>query len=185
MINFTTGNILTDQSQAIVNTVNCVGVMGKGLALQFKKAFPENFKQYKSACNRELVEPGKMYVTSYEDIIESKYIINFPTKQHWKGASKIEYIDNGLQDLVLQIRKLNIKSIAIPPLGAGLGGLDWSLVREHIIRAFSSLVDVDVYIYEPKGSPKADKIIINTDRPNMTRGRALFGSCQHSCNDLL
>lgn len=174
MINFITGNILTDQSQAIVNTVNCVGVMGKGLALQFKKAFPENFKQYKSACNKKLVEPGKMYITSYEDIIESKYIINFPTKQHWKGASKIEYIEAGLEDLILEIRKLEIKSVAIPPLGSGLGGLDWLLVKDCIISAFSSLEDVDVYIYEPKGSPKANEIVNNTDRPNMTRGRALL-----------
>lgn len=174
MINFKAGNILTDKSQAIVNTVNCVGVMGKGLALQYKKAFPENFKQYKSACDKKIVEPGKMFITKYEDILGSKYIINFPTKKHWKGASKIEYIENGLEDLITQIRLLGIKSIAIPPLGAGLGGLDWFLVKNSIIDAFSSIADIDVIVYEPKGNPKSTNMVNNTARPKMTRGRALL-----------
>ncbi len=174
MINFKTGNILTDKSQAIVNTVNCVGVMGKGLALQYKKAFPDNFKQYKLACDRKIVEPGTMFITKYEDMLENKYIINFPTKKHWKGASKIEYINEGLINLVACIKKLGIKSIAIPPLGSGLGGLDWSLVKKSIIDAFSSISDVDIVVYEPKGNPKAASMVNNTTRPNMTRGRALL-----------
>ena len=174
MINVKTGNILTDKSQAIVNTVNCVGVMGKGLALQFKKAFPDNFKLYKSACDQKLVKPGKMFITKYEDMLENKYIINFPTKQHWKGASRIEFIDDGLKDLICQVRDLGIKSIAIPPLGAGLGGLDWRLVKELIIKAFSSIPDIEVAVYEPKGNPKATNMINNTAKPNMTRGRALL-----------
>ncbi len=174
MINFKTGNILSDNSQAIVNTVNCVGVMGKGLALQFKKAFPGNFKEYKSACDKKLVTPGKMFITRYDDILESKFIINFPTKQHWKGASKIEYVEDGLEDLIKNIKKLKVKSVAIPPLGAGLGGLDWEIVKNKIVEAFSSIEDVDVVIYEPNGSPKATNMINKTKKPNMTRGRALL-----------
>ncbi len=174
MIDFKTGNILADKAQAIVNTVNCVGVMGKGLALQYKKAFPANFKEYKSACDSKLVTPGKMFVTRYDDILESKFIINFPTKKHWKGASKIEYIDDGLDDLIQQIKELNITSIAIPPLGAGLGGLDWELVKSRIVKAFNNLEAVKVTVYEPKGSPSSTNMLNKTKRPNMTRGRALL-----------
>ncbi len=174
MIHFKTGNILADKAQAIVNTVNCVGVMGKGLALQYKKAFPSNFKEYKSACDKHLVTPGKMFITKYDDILESKFIINFPTKKHWKGASKIEFIDDGLLDLVDQIKELNITSIAIPPLGAGLGGLDWELVKSRIVETFSTIENVEIVIYEPKGSPSSTNMINKTSRPNMTRGRALL-----------
>jgi len=174
MIHFKTGNILSDKSQAIVNTVNCVGVMGKGLALQYKKAFPDNFKEYKSACDKQFVTPGKMFITRYDDIIESKFIINFPTKKHWKGASKIEYIDEGLDDLISQIKKLKITSVAIPPLGSGLGGLNWQEVKSKIVDAFSSIENVEVVIYEPKGSPKATNMFNKTKKPNMTRGRALL-----------
>jgi len=174
MIKFKTGNILTDKSEAIVNTVNCVGVMGKGLALQFKKAFPENYKEYKTACDKKIVAPGKMFITKHEDMLGDKYIINFPTKKHWKGDSKIEYIDDGLIDLINEIKKLGIKSIAIPPLGAGLGGLDWSIVKERILESFCKLDNVDVFVYEPSNSLKSNDIVNNTDRPNMTRGRALL-----------
>lgn len=174
MIIFKTGNILSDNAQAIVNTVNCVGVMGKGLALQYKKAFPDNFKEYKSACDKQFVTPGKMFITEYDDILESKFIINFPTKKHWKGASKIEYIEDGLVDLVHKIKDLNIKSIAIPPLGAGLGGLDWGQVKVKIVEAFSSIENIEVIVYEPKGSPKSTNMINKTKKPNMTRGRALL-----------
>lgn len=174
MIHFKTGNILTDEAQAIVNTVNCVGVMGKGLALQYKKAFPRNFKEYKAACDKQLVTPGKMFITKFDDILESKFIINFPTKKHWKGASKIEYIDAGLDDLICQIKELNITSVAIPPLGAGLGGLDWTLVKSRIVEVLSPLKNIDIIIYEPKGSPVPTNMINKTNKPNMTRGRALL-----------
>ncbi len=174
MIDFTSGNILNDRSQAIVNTVNCVGVMGKGLALQFKKAFPENFKKYKAACDSGEVRTGKMFVTKYQDMLDDKYIINFPTKNHWKGNSKIEYIEEGLADLVRKIKELDIKSVAIPPLGAGLGGLPWGEVKALILEAFADLEGVKVTIYEPKGNPRSTEIVNNTKRPNMTRGRALL-----------
>ncbi len=174
MINFKTGNILCDESQAIVNTVNCVGVMGKGLALQFRKAFPDNFEEYKLACNKGIVKPGEMFITRYDDILENKFIINFPTKKHWKGASKIEYIEDGLEDLLKKIKELNIKSIAIPPLGAGLGGLEWSQVKEKIIQTFISIENVEIVVYEPQGNPISTEMVNNTKRPNMTKGRALL-----------
>ena len=174
MIKFKTGNILKDKSEAIVNTVNCVGVMGKGLALQFKKTYPENFKKYKSACDKENIEPGKMFITEHSDILDKKWIINFPTKKHWKGKSKLSYIEEGLKDLVSKVQELGIKSVAIPPLGAGLGGLAWDDVRSLIIDAFSNISNVEVVVYEPKGSPSPESMTINTKRPNMTRGRALL-----------
>ncbi len=174
MIKFKTGNILKDKSDAIVNTVNCVGVMGKGLALQFKKAYPDNFKKYKSACNKGLINPGEMFITQNSDLISTQWVINFPTKKHWKGNSKIDYISEGLEDLVEKIEELGIKSIAIPPLGAGLGGLDWNIVKNRIIETFKSIDNVAVTVYEPKGNPKAKSMVVNTSRPNMTRGRALL-----------
>ncbi|MGY5732404.1 type II toxin-antitoxin system antitoxin DNA ADP-ribosyl glycohydrolase DarG [Vibrio chemaguriensis] len=174
MIKFTSGNILKDSSEAIVNTVNCVGVMGKGLALQFKKAFPDNFKLYKSACDRKEIKIGKVFITESGDMFNKKFIVNFPTKDHWRGKSKYEYIESGLDDLVTKIREYGIKSIAIPPLGAGLGGLDWTKVKSMIIDKLSPLVDVEVFIYEPNSAPESKEMIVNTKTPNMTRGRALL-----------
>jgi O-acetyl-ADP-ribose deacetylase (regulator of RNase III)/uncharacterized protein YwgA len=174
VIKLKVGNILKDESDAIVNTVNCVGVMGKGLALQFKKAYPDNFREYKSACNKGLVNPGKMFITQYSDLVGNQWVINFPTKKHWKGSSKIEFIEQGLIDLVEQVKKRNIRSIAIPPLGAGLGGLDWDTVKARIIASLNSIENLDVSLYEPKGNPDVKSMLINTSRPNMTRGRALL-----------
>lgn len=174
MIKFKTGNIVKDESDAIVNTVNCVGVMGKGLALQFKKAYPDNFTQYKSACNKGGVHLGKMFITQHLDLINTQWVINFPTKNHWKGNSKIDYIELGLIDLVEQIKALKIKSIAIPPLGAGLGGLDWNIVKDKIVESLSGIDNIEVTVYEPKGSPEAKSMLIKTSRPKMTTGRALL-----------
>ena len=125
-------DLLKQQADAIINTVNCVGIMGKGIALQFKKAFPENYKAYAKACKNNEVKIGKMFVyqTGFLDSnIHSKYIINFPTKEHWRGNSKIEYIEEGLDDLYNVIQNLNIKTLAMPPLGCGNGGLNWSDVK--------------------------------------------------------
>ncbi|MFC1235979.1 macro domain-containing protein [Vibrio sp. F74] len=174
MIKFTSGNMLKDSSEAIVNTVNCVGVMGKGLALQFKKAFPDNFKLYKSACDRKEVKIGEVFITESGDMFNKKIIVNFPTKDHWRGKSKYEYIESGLDDLVIKIREYGIKSIAIPPLGAGLGSLDWEKVKSMIIDKLSPLIDVEVFIYEPNSAPESKEMIVNTKTPNMTRGRALL-----------
>ena len=156
MIEFTTGDILKADAEALVNTVNCYGVMGRGIALQFKKKFPENFKQYKKVCDAGELSPGIMFfVFATEEIFNPRYVINFPTKNHWKGRSKIEDIDSGLQALVDEVRRLGIRSIAIPPLGCGLGGLKWDEVRPRIELAFESLSDVSVFVDEPGKAPSA------------------------------
>src|SRR5436190_1597339 len=146
MIEFTTGDILRADAEALVNTVNCVGIMGRGVALQFKNAFPDNFKAYAAACLREEVQPGKMFVFETGQL-SPKYIINFPTKRHWKGKSRIEDIDSGLKALVEEIRNRRIRSIAVPPLGSGLGGLDWADVRPRIEAALSELNDLKIIVY--------------------------------------
>jgi len=136
MLEITRGDILKADTEALVNTVNCVGVMGRGIALQFRKAFPENFKTYKSACDKEKFRPGMMLVYDLNRFENPRYVVNFPTKRHWKGKSKIEDIESGLEALVKEVAKLNIRSIAIPPLGCGLGGLSWNQVKPIIQRAF-------------------------------------------------
>lgn len=172
MIEFKTGDIFTIDTQAVVNTVNCVGVMGRGIALQFKKNYPDNFRNYESACKRKEVIPGKMFVHEIATLINPKLIINFPTKQHWRAKSKLEDIESGLKDLVQVIYDKNIKSIALPPLGAGLGGLDWSIVKRIMLDAFKNLHDVRVVIFEPKGAPTARQIARSREIPKMTPGRA-------------
>ena len=151
------GNLLTADVDALVNTVNTQGVMGKGLALQFKKAFPEAFRSYERACKAGEVVPGKMHVV--RRLAAPRFIIDFPTKKHWRNPSKLEYIRVGLDDLVAQVRALDIHSIAIPPLGCGHGGLQWKDVRPLIEQAFVAVQGVRVLLFEPKGAPKADAII--------------------------
>ena len=170
MIEYKTGNILTEDAEAIINTVNCVGVMGRGIALQFKKAFPKNFKAYAAACKREEVKPGRMFVFDMGGLTNPRYIINFPTKRHWRGKSRIEDIESGLEALAVEIRARGIHSITIPPLGSGLGGLDWAEVRQHIERALCDMDDVRIIILEPKGAPVAEKMVHNREVPNMTLG---------------
>jgi O-acetyl-ADP-ribose deacetylase (regulator of RNase III) len=149
MITFATGNMLDAKTEALVNTVNTVGVMGKGIALMFKDAFPENFSSYEDACERNEISVGRMFVTERRNLIGPKWIINFPTKKHWRHPSKIEWIAAGLDDLKRVIVENGIRSIALPPLGSGNGGLDWKDVRPKIEAALRSLTDVDVIVYEP------------------------------------
>lgn len=172
MIEYTSGNILHADTEALVNTVNCVGIMGRGIALQFKNAFPENFKAYALACKREDVQPGRMFVYHTGWLANPKYIINFPTKRHWRGKSRIEDIEAGLKDLRDVIARLQIHSIAVPPLGSGLGGLEWEAVRPRIEAALATLPDVRIVVYEPKGAPSSDKMVHRREAPNMTAGRA-------------
>jgi len=172
MIEITSGDILKDDSDAIVNTVNCVGVMGRGIALQFKNAWPENYEAYAAACKRDEGQPGRMFIFDTEQLTAPRYIINFPTKRHWKGKSRMEDIESGLEALVQEVARLSIRSIAIPPLGSGLGGLDWDEVRPRIEAAMRSLPDVRVRIFEPKGAPQADKMQHSREVPRMTAGRA-------------
>lgn len=172
MIKYKKGNILLEEAEAIVNTVNCVGVMGRGIALQFKEKYPKNFKEYKLACNKNEVQPGKMFICQINSLINPKYIINFPTKRHWKGKSSISDIEAGLIGLKEEIKNLNIKSIAIPPLGCGLGALNWLEVKPKIEAALISLEEIDIIIYEPNTDLCTADVNKSTGVPQMTSGRA-------------
>ncbi len=172
MIKLTQGDILSADTEALVNTVNCVGVMGRGIALQFKKVFPDNFKQYKTACDKKELMPGKMFVHDLNSWHNPRFVINFPTKRHWKGKSRMEDIEDGLHALVEEVRQRGIRSIAIPPLGCGLGGLHWTDVRSKIEAAFKELTDVQVLLYEPTGAPPAEKMKPTGKIPGLTVGRA-------------
>ncbi len=172
MIERGTGNLLESDVEALVNTVNTVGVMGKGIALQFRKAFPENFRAYERACEAGEVVPGRMFIYDRKSLENPRYIINFPTKRHWRGNSRIEDIKAGLESLVADVRRLRIRSIALPPLGCGHGGLDWSEVRPLIVSAFSGLPEVRVLIFAPGVTPAAEAMPSKTKRPRMTAGRA-------------
>ncbi|MFT6835772.1 MAG: O-acetyl-ADP-ribose deacetylase (regulator of RNase III) [Francisellaceae bacterium] len=172
MITYQQGNILHDQSDAIINTVNTVGVMGKGLALQFKKAFPDNFKEYKKACDDKSMVTGQVLSVPLNSMSPPFYIINFPTKAHWKGKSTLEYIEQGLNSLKTEVKRLNLKSIAIPALGSGLGGLPWQEVEQLIQSSLAELPDVNWQLYPPQQPPAAEAMPNNTQRPQMTIGRA-------------
>lgn len=172
MIELTRGDIVRADAEALVNTVNCVGFMGRGVALQFRKAFPENFKAYKAVCDREGMRPGMMLVHDLGRLMNPRFVINFPTKRHWKGKSRMEDIEAGLEALVEEVRKRGIRSIAVPPLGCGLGGLDWHDVRPRIEEAFSRLPGVRVLLFEPAGAPAAGKMVKDKRVPRMTVGRA-------------
>lgn len=171
MINYTKGNLLDAKVEAVVNTVNTVGVMGKGIALMFKDAFPDNFKEYSTACKKGEVQVGHMFVTERQQLIGPKWIINFPTKKHWRQPSKMEWVIEGLQDLKRVIEEKNIHSIAIPPLGSGNGGLDWKDVRLRIEAALGSLSDVEVIVYEP--TSKYQNVAKRKGIQKLTPSRAL------------
>lgn len=170
MIEWRRGDILSAEAEALVNTVNCVGVMGRGIALQFKRTYPLNFKAYVAACKRGEIQPGRMFVFETGELTNPRYIINFPTKRHWRGKSRVSDIESGLQALVAEIGNRGIRSIAIPPLGSGLGGLDWREVRPLIEHALASLNGVQIFVYEPSDVP--DNAARSRDVPAMTPGRA-------------
>jgi O-acetyl-ADP-ribose deacetylase (regulator of RNase III) len=172
MIEYKTGDILAEDVEALVNTVNCVGIMGRGLALQFKNIFPANFKFYADACKREEVQPGRMLVFTTGQMTNPRYIINFPTKRHWKGKSRIEDVEAGLVALAEEIRLRNIQSIAIPPLGSGLGGLDWDEVRLRITAAMQEFTDRKIIIFEPSHVHEDTRGNYSKNIPAMTAGRA-------------
>ena len=172
MIELRTGNILLTDAEALVNTVNCVGIMGRGIALQFKKAFPENYKAYKIACDRKEVQLGKMFVYDLARLENPRYIINFPTKQHWRNKSRLADIKSGLQDFVAEIKRRKINSVAIPPLGCGLGGLNWDDVLSLIRAAMEELPEVTAFVFEPSGAPEAQRMVNKTKKPHLTPGRA-------------
>lgn len=171
MIRYVTGDLLKADAEVLVNTVNCVGVMGKGIALQFKRAFPDNFKSYKKACESGVLAPGRIHIVETGRALNPQYIINFPTKQHWKEESKLEYIETGLVELVKFLKDNKIKSVAIPPLGCGNGGLDWSVVKKLIESALSSL-GTDILVFRPLGAPAAGSMQTTSSKPGMTTARA-------------
>ena len=179
MIRFKTGDILAEDVEALVNTVNCVGVMGRGIALQFKKRFPENFRAYSEACDRGEVQPGRMFVFPTRRLTNPRYIINFPTKRHWRGDSRLEDIRAGLGDLTRCIHESGVRSVAVPPLGSGLGGLDWTAVRGLIEEALASVEDVQIVVFEPRGAPAPERMVRNQRIPEMTAGRAALVGLIH------
>lgn len=164
------GNLFSSNAEAYINTVNTVGVMGKGIALQFKERFPENYVAYRKACKEDQVQIGSMFVTKVEQIQGPKWIINFPTKKHWKGKSKIEFIEKGLEDLINVIIEKDIKSVAMPPLGAGNGGLEWETVKEVIFKKLENK-KVTVELFEPsfKVIPQEKR-----EKVNLTKARAII-----------
>ncbi|WP_339087153.1 type II toxin-antitoxin system antitoxin DNA ADP-ribosyl glycohydrolase DarG [Shewanella chilikensis] len=149
MISYTTGNLLDADVEALVNTVNTVGVMGKGIALMFKERFPANMTAYAKACKDGEVQTGRMFVTETGELMGPRWIVNFPTKQHWRAKSRMEWIIDGLADLRRFIEDNQVGSIAIPPLGAGNGGLKWLDVKPHIEQALGDLEGVEIVVYEP------------------------------------
>lgn len=171
MVEFISGNLFDADVDALVNTVNTKGVMGKGVALQFKRAFPPNFTAYKAACAAGEVELGRMFVTETGQLQGPRWIINFPTKGHWKSQSRIEDIQTGLQDLRRVLAHYEIASVAIPPLGCGLGGLDWAVVRPLIADALADL-PVRVLVFAPDGAPPAEVMAEARERPPLTPFRA-------------
>ena len=169
MVKFVKGNIFESNAEALVNSVNTVGVMGKGIALQFKERFPENYRLYKKACENGEVIIGKVFVTSTNSLVNPKWIINFPTKKHWMHRSSYKFIEEGLNDLIRVIKELNIKSIAIPPLGAGQGGLKWEKVKKLLLDRLEHL-NIEILIYEPTNT----NFIPVTTNANLTKQRAML-----------
>jgi O-acetyl-ADP-ribose deacetylase (regulator of RNase III) len=176
MFSFVKGNLFdkVDKVEGIINTVNCVGIMGKGIALEFKKRYPSNFKIYQESCNSKDLFPGKMLTVINENSISPRYIINFPTKLHWRNPSKIEYIEKGLDALKIEIQKHSIKSIAMPALGCGNGGLDWHQVKPLIINKLSDLENVEFIIYEPNVKSVSVNKEKNKTNIKITKTRALL-----------
>ncbi len=186
MIEYKRGNILREDAEALVNSVNCVGVMGRGIALQFKKAWPENFKAFAAACRQQEVRPGRPFVFETGQMTNPRYIINFPTKRHWRGKARIGDVEVGLQTLVDEIQARGIRSVALPPLGTGLGGLDWEEVRTRIEKALGSLEQVRVVLFEPAGTPELPKSVRAGNVPQMTPARAaMVGLMDRYLNGLL
>ncbi|BAM04952.1 type II toxin-antitoxin system antitoxin DNA ADP-ribosyl glycohydrolase DarG [Phycisphaera mikurensis] len=171
MIHATDGNLLEADAEALVNTVNTVGVMGKGIALMFKERFPENFRRYAAACKREEVQTGRVFAVANEELAGPHWIYNFPTKRHWRSPSRLEWIDEGLADLAWLLREHRVASVAVPPLGAGNGGLKWADVRPLVERHLGSLPGVDVLLYEP--TQAYQNVSKTTGKERLTLARAL------------
>jgi O-acetyl-ADP-ribose deacetylase (regulator of RNase III) len=171
MIELRRGNLLTADVEALVNTVNTVGAMGKGVALQFRQAYPDNYAAYQRAVRAGRVEVGRMFVFETGRLENPRLIINFPTKRHWRGRSRLEYIDAGLVDLRRVLAEYDVRSVAIPALGCGNGGLRWEDVSARIVRSLEDL-DLEVLLFPPGHAPSADSMPVGTTRPALTAARA-------------
>jgi O-acetyl-ADP-ribose deacetylase (regulator of RNase III) len=172
MMRFTQGNLLDARVDALVNTVNTVGVMGKGIALMFKERFPENFAAYEAACKAGEVQVGRMFVQGGAELDGPRWIINFPTKKHWRQPTRIEWVEAGLSALKEVIREKRIRSIALPPLGCGNGGPDWNDVRPRIESALGELEGVDIVVFEP--TAKYQNVAKKNGVEKLTPARALI-----------
>jgi O-acetyl-ADP-ribose deacetylase (regulator of RNase III) len=171
MIQFIEGNLLESNAEALVNTVNTVGVMGKGIALQFKTQYPNNYKLYTKACKIKEVQVGRLFLTEDSSLLGGrKIIINFPTKTDWRKPSEYSYIESGLKELARIIKERGIKSVAVPPLGAGNGGLNWDVVK-GIIEKYLTDLDCDVQIYEPSNIIRE---AMKKERVKITPARAML-----------
>lgn len=179
VIEFKKGDIFQEEADALVNSVNCVGVMGRGIALQFKQRFPDNFKAYAAACKREEVQPGRMFVYETGKLTPPHYIINFPTKRHWRGKSRMQDIEAGLRALAREIRERNIRSVGIPALGTSLGGLQWQSVRDRIEATLSEVEGLRAMVFEPGSAPEDGRPNRSTEVPEMTKARAALVLLMH------
>lgn len=149
MIKYVRGDIFESTAEALVNTVNTEGVMGKGIALQFKKVYPHNFKVYAEACKKKELVIGKLLVVKDTNTHSGeKIIINFPTKKTWRKPSEYSFIAEGLEDLIIVLENHKIKSIALPVLGVGNGGLEWERVKKMIEEKLTP-IGIEVFVYEP------------------------------------
>jgi len=181
MIRNVTGDLLRQDTDALVNTVNTAGIMGKGIALQFKRAWPEMYRAYEAACQRGEVKLGKMHVWDTGSLTPPRFIINFPTKQHWRSRSQLADVESGLIDLVRVIEEHDLKSVAIPPLGCGNGGLDWADVEPLIHRGLAQISDrVDIRVFAPAGAPDARSMVNREDPPPLNPTRSAMLALIHA-----
>ncbi|MCO1579462.1 macro domain-containing protein [Crossiella sp. SN42] len=172
MITFASGNLLKQDVEAMVNPVNCVGVLGKGLALQFKRAFPEIVVPYEEACRSGELRPGVVHVVDLGEGNTPRWIVNVPTKRHWRNPSRLDDVESGAAELAATIQRLGIRSIAVPPLGCGNGGLPWEPVRALLLRHLEDLTDVQVRIFPPEGAPPPEQMLNRTSAPDLTEDSA-------------
>jgi len=177
------GNLLQASADALINTVNTEGVMGKGIALQFREAFDLNYRLYRQACKEQRVRVGEMFVTETHELVGPRFIINFPTKRHWKEKSRLEYITEGLEDLKRIIAEYGIKSVAMPPLGCGNGGLNWSQVRPLIEQSLAEII-VPVYLYEPSATISKRERQPTADAQKLTPSRAMLLAAMRAYSSL-
>lgn len=175
MIRYVSGDLLKSGADVLVNPVNCVGVMGKGLALEFKRRYPLNFQEYEAACSRSAIRPGRMFAFETGEGVPPQIIINFPTKRHWKDGSRLEDIALGLVDLATELMSRQLRTVAVPALGCGNGGLAWSEVRSLIESELGRLITPDIYVYTPDGTVNC--VGCQHFRPDPDRPVSRIGTC--------